>query len=158
MSKTLAHGEVAMEEGPSDIRKRHSRLLHVLNSVIPSHSRDKCSWPVLFEPSTAFLYPVCVHGHRAIEAMLARLYRVSQRRRRMRLLERIDKVVRGFNGHLIMLSANLTCSCIPLHDELTSESSLPWTTQQAGTFLAVSRLSIACTPSASPKNSRYRPA
>jgi len=147
-----------MEEGPPDIEKRHPRLLHVLDSITPSYSRDKRSWPVLFKPSTAFLDPVCVHGHRAIEAMLARLYRVSQRCLRMCLLERIDKVVRGFNGHLIMLSANLTCSCFPLHDEHTSESSLPWTIQQAGTFLAVSRLSIACTPSASPKNSRYRPA
>lgn len=147
-----------MEEAPFDIRKTRSRLLHVLNSITPFHSRDKCSWPVLFKPSTAFLYPVCVHRHRAIEAMLARLYRVSQRRLRMCLLEFIHKVVRGFNGHLIMLSANLTCSCSPNHDELTSESSLPWTIQQAGTFLAVSRLSIACTPSASPKNSRYRPA
>jgi hypothetical protein len=65
------------------------------------------SWPVLFKPSTAFLGPVCVHGYRTIESMLARLYCVSQRRSGMCLLELVDKVIRGFNGHLIISLVDL---------------------------------------------------
>jgi hypothetical protein len=79
-----------------------------------------CSWPMLFHPSTALLDPICVHGHRTVESMLARLYRVSQWSLRMRLLELVDKVVRGFNGYLIISLANLarTGSRLPFSTHL----------------------------------------
>ena len=118
----------------------------------------RCSWPILIKPSTAFLDPVRIHGHRTIESVLARLYRIPQWCLRLNFLELVDKVVRGFDGHLFITLATRAGFVLFSTDRLTSESSLPWIIQHAGALLVVSRLSIACTPCPSPKNSRYRPA